>query len=196
MKKLIVILFTLLITVSFADKNEILENIDAAKSNVNSGNYKEAKSDLQMALNAISRMQFEQMKDYLPKAPSGWTEQEVDAADMSSMGMGLVGGLTVSKSYSKGEKNVSIEIVMDSPLIGTLKMFIENPMMASMNPEIKLVRMHGQKVIVEYKEDTKSGSISLIAGTTLISVNGNNVTEGELETFMKAIKVKEILANL
>ncbi|MBN1970185.1 MAG: hypothetical protein JXR48_05525 [Candidatus Delongbacteria bacterium] len=198
----VITFLTMIILVSlFADKAEVIENIKAAQKNVERGDLKEAKSDLQMALSAIEQMQFEKLKEYLPKAPVGWNEEKATGSNMGSLGLGMMAGTTASKNYYKEEgetyRSVNIDLVLNSPLVGTLKMFLNNPAMLSMDPEQKLIRLSdGRKVLMKYNADDMSGEISIIADTSVITINGSMVDEDTLKMFANMIKVDEILNNL
>jgi len=199
MKKLVVLFVVVLVFMSLSadDHAELMEHINQAQRTAGSKNYREAKQELTMALNAISLIQLEILNSYLPSAPAGWTEEEMEGTDLGAFGFGMFAGLSATKRYQNGEKDLYIEIMMDSPMIGTLRMFFDNPMFLKSDPNNKIVTVKGQRALLNYDKNEKSGELSIIIGSSVIAVKGSEgVTSEDLTTFMNRIDIDGISKKL
>ena len=199
MKKLCIIIVVMAVAaLAYADSHsELIEYINSAKSSASAKNYREAKQELQLALQSISEIQLAALQKFLPSAPSGWREEEIEGGDVGAFGFGMLAGLTASKKYYQGEKEIIIEIVTDSPMIGTLKVFFDNPLFLKSDPSSKIVTVNKQKALLKYDKEYLSGELSMIIGMNLITVKGNNgITADELSMFMGKIDLDGINKDL
>ena len=90
------------------------------------------------------------------------------------------GGVTASRAYNKENTGefIEVQILIESPLLQTVMMFLINPMMLAGQPDTKLVRVKGEKAIEKFSAKDKEGELSLILeGKTLIMVKGSEITD-------------------
>ena len=183
---------------AFAD--EISDTIERGKELYQEGKYSEASSELQFAVGQIQNVQAEQLKQLLPAPLPGWTAEEASA---SAAAMGLFGGgVTASRVYRKegADEYIEIEILSESPLLQTVLMFLTNPMMASAQPDTKLVRIKGEKGLEKFSAQDEDGELSVVLdGKTLLTVRGSRITDKDiLYEYMEAIdfgQVRKALAG-
>ena len=75
-------------------------------------------------------------------------------------------------------------------------MMINNPMFAGADGG-KLERISKQKALVKYDDGDRSGSINLmVAGTILITIEGNDVDLDDLRAYAEAIDYAAIAAQI
>jgi hypothetical protein len=97
------------------------------------------------------------------------------------------GGTSAEREYTRGDASVTIQIMTDSPMLQGVAMMINNPMFAGADGG-KLERINKQKALVKYDEGDRSGSINLmVAGTILITIEGNDADLDDLRAYAEAI---------
>jgi len=99
-------------------------------------------------------------------------------------------------NYTKDDSSIDVNIVSDSPMIQSLAMMLNNPMMMSGSGQ-KLIRVQGNKAALEW--EGSGGSINvLIMGSVLVTVEGYEVTEDDLVQYAEAVNydlIKEIMSK-
>jgi hypothetical protein len=166
--------------------DEIVDNLDTAKSAYEAGNYSESIQALDYASQLIRQKKGEAVAKLLPAAPGGWTSEE---AESESQGNAMFGGGMVSakRTYRKGDASVKIEIQSDSPLLQSLGMMFSNPMLMSASGA-KIETIKGQKCAITFKNGATSGEVKTIVDNRyLVSIEGSDVKREDLVTFAKAI---------
>ena len=177
---------------AFAD--EISDTIEKGKELYQEKKYSEASGELQFAVGQIQNLQAEQRKQLLPDPLPGWTAEEASA---SAASMGLFGGgVTASRAYRKEGANeyIEIEILSESPLLQTVLMFLTNPMMASAQPNTKLVRIKGEKGLEKFSAQDEDGELSVVLdGKTLVTVRGSEITDKDiLYDYVDAVDFEQV----
>ena len=144
---------------------------------------------------ALQKLEAEESKKLLPDALEGWEKKEGDSRG-EQMAMGMMGGgsLTTAK-YTHDNERVEIQIVANSPMLGTIGMMINNPMFAGSdgNEPYRYKRLKGIK-----KKNAYSTEITLlIAGQIMIKIEGHNLKdESVLEAYLDKMDMKKIQAVL
>jgi len=177
---------------SAAGKDEVLSIIQEAVGQYEKGDYTGAANNLDYASRLIRQKKGEAIKTYLPEPLPGWEAGEAQAQAVGTAILG--GGINVSRNYTRDQASVSIEIVTDSPLMQSLVMMMNNPMLAGAGGG-KLITINGQRAMVQFSEESGSGEISIVvANRFLVTVRGNDVARSELMAYAEAIDYKK-LAN-
>jgi hypothetical protein len=177
-----------------AAADEIIEQINQAIELYQAGDFAGAAGELEFAAAQIRQLRAGEISAALPEPLPGWN---ADTAETASMGASMFGGGTAAnRAYHKDDSSVDINLVMDSPMLQSLAMMINNPMLLSGSGQ-KLVRVQGNKAALEWEGD--SGSINVIVmGSVLVTVNGNDLSQDELTAYAEAVDyklIKEILAR-
>jgi len=177
-----------------AAADEILDQINQAIELYKAGDYAGAAGELEFAAAQIRQLRAGEISGALPEPLTGWTAEDAETA---AMGAGMFGGGTsASRSYEKGDARVDVQILTDSPMLQSLAMLINNPMLMSGSGQ-KLVRIQGNKGALEWNED--SGSLNVVVGgTVLVQVDGSNCTADDLTSYAEAVDyelIKKLLAN-
>jgi hypothetical protein len=172
----------------------VTDSIDEAKKAYEDKDYAGAVQALEAAAQLVRQQRAEGFAKFLPAAPSGWTAED---ADSSAAGASMFGGMvSAAREYRKGDANVNVQFVTDSPMMQSVLMMYNMPMMAGSDGG-KLERIKKQKAIVKYDKDDKRGSINIVVGgTMLVTIEGNDVTDVELKSFAEAIDYDKLTAEL
>ena len=167
------------------DKDDVLATIDEAVKQYKIGDYAGAASNLDYASQLVRQKKSERMKDLLPEPLAGWQAKPASAQTLGTAVFG--GGVTVSRSYTKGDASVSIEIVSDSPVLQSVMMMLNNPMFAGASGgSLEIIK--GQRTIVKYDDKGRSGEINIVvAGRFMVTVKGKNVDRKTLVGYAEAI---------
>ena len=196
-KKIIKIVVPLLgfIVFSFTPllADDVLKTIDEAVNQYKKGDLAGAASNLDYASQLVRQKKSEVMKDLLPEPLAGW---KAEAASAQAIGTAVFGGgITVSRQYTAKQSNVTIDIISDSPVLQSLIMMINNPMIAGASGG-KLETVNGQRAIVQYDESSRNGDVNIVvANKFMVTVKGQNVAREDLLAYAKAVDYTTLSKN-
>lgn len=173
--------------------DDVLKTIDEAVNQYKNGDYSGAASNLDYASQLIRQKKSEKLLEVLPEPLPGW---EAEAADAQAIGTAVFGGgINVSRTYTKKSSTVSIDIVTDSPVMQSLIMMMNNPMLAGASGG-KLESINARKAIIQYNEATLSGEVNVIIDNTiLVTVRGQKVERADMISYAKAIDYDALKGN-
>lgn len=161
--------------------DEVSDAIARAGTAYSGGDLKAASTELQTALAAVNLQLIDGLTGAMPDPPAGWTADEPEGMDASSIGAGFFATLVVERVYhAPDESEVKLTIAANSPMLVSLKMFITNPSMAEMAGQsgMKKVSVCGYDAMEHFEEDTCE--LHVLAGeSTLISVVGSSESNME-----------------
>ena len=164
--------------------DDVTDAIEQALEAYKDKDFSLAVAQLDTASQLIRQARADGLTTLLPEAPAGWEAEDAESAAQS---MGAYSMVTASREYRKDDAWVKIEIQTDSPFLQQVMAFINSPMMASASGA-KLQIINKQKVLVQYDTGNKSGNMQVVlGGKTLVKVEGNEVSEAELKTFLNAL---------
>jgi len=170
--------------------DEVIQSINEGTEFYNNGEYAEAVTSLNYAVQLIQQKKGDVLTQLLPEPLDGWSAQ---AAESQSAGAAMFGGgITAQRQYSKGDSRMTIRIITDSPMMQGVMMMFSNPMFATSDGG-KLERIGKQKAIVKYDESDKSGSLQMVVDNRfLIMVEGDSITHDDLLAYAGAIDLKKL----
>ncbi|MCD6654133.1 MAG: hypothetical protein LT067_05140 [Sulfurovum sp.] len=191
-KKAAAVCFLISAIACSAAADDVTDSIEEAVDAYKKGEYKKASEELTYALESINQKKGNSLKIYLPEPLEGWTADEATAQTANAAMLG--GGTMLSRTYHKSESLITIEMVMDSPLMQGIAMMMANPMFRS--SEIgELTRINKEKAMIKYDNKEKSGDITMIvANRIMVTVKGETVSKEELIAYAKAIDLKKLKA--
>lgn len=166
-------------------EDEVLTIIEQAVSQYKNNDLAGATSNLEYASQLIRQKKSEAMKSLLPEPLAGW---EAEPATAQALGAAVFGGgITVSRSYSKKPAVITIDIVSDSPLLQSLVMMINNPMIAGASGG-KLENVNGQRAIVQYDEAARKGEVNIVVENRfMVTLKGKNAERSQLISYAAAV---------
>lgn len=158
----------------------VTDAIGEAASAYAAGHLSAASAKLEEALAGVNRQIVVRLAERLPDPPSGWTAGDVEGLDADAAGLGSSGGLVVSRGYRPPNgSTVEISIGIDSPLLGSLRMYVTNPGLASAagGSGMRRTSVCGYDAI-ESSDARGVREISILVGArTLVSVSGRDGTD-------------------
>lgn len=182
----LVVAFSMLPLVAFAD--DVTDSIDEAMKYYNEGEYADAVDSLNYAAHMIKEKKAEGLASFFPEPLEGWKAEESSSETTPAAMFG--GGVTAERVYTKGNSEISIGVVTDSPMLQGMMMMFSNPMFASQDGG-KLKKIKKQKAIVKYDKGRKNGEIMIIvANRIMVQIEGQRVTKEELMEYAEAIDYK------
>ena len=187
---LLVLLFISLPIAAWAD--DVTDSINEALEQYKKGEYAGAMGSLNYASQLIGQKKGQTLETLLPKELSGWTSEKATSQAAGAAMFG--GGISAERTYRKDDKDVTVNIITDSPMLQGLMVMFNNPMFATADGG-KLEKINGQKAIVKFDEEGKTGDIQLvIANRFLVKVSGNNVEQKDLKDYASAIDFNKLAA--
>jgi hypothetical protein len=150
------ILFTITVTLVLLSgiqlySQDIQANLDEARSAYQSGNLENARFALQQALNAINQAIGQEILGMLPTSMGGMAKVE-DGDNVTGTGMGFA-GLYVNRSYTGENKNATVEIVSDSPMMAGINALLALPAFMSSDPNQKRIKISNYKALLTKSTD-------------------------------------------
>ncbi len=174
-----------------AAADEILDQIEQAMAMYRAGDYAGAASELEFAAAQIRQLRAGEISGALPAPLAGWTAQDAETAAMGSGFLG--GGTSASRVYEQGEARVEVQILTDSPMLQSMAMLINNPMLLSGSGQ-KLVRIAGHKGALEWNEDAGSLNV-VVGGDVLVQIEGSRCSRDHLTAYAEAVDY-DLIAKL
>ncbi len=166
-----------------AAADEILDQIKHAIQLYQDGDFAGAAGELEFAAAQIRQLRAGEISGALPKPLPGWTAKDAETAAMGAAFLG--GGTSASRRYEKGDAEIEVQIVTDSPMLQAISMMLNNPTLLSSSGQ-KLIRVKGNKAALEW--DGSHGSINVVVGgNVLVTVEGRQCTQEELTAYAEAV---------
>lgn len=193
MKKLL-ILAIVLISRATTNAQDIKKDLAAAKTSYNAGKLEEAHFALQQMLVQLDITIGKEVIKLLPEKMDSLTANPKE--DNVTGNVSFVGA-TIHRSYGLGAKKADIEIVNNSPMLGTLNAFLTSPLLANLGSDgkSKVVKVQGYKSRLT-KEDNMNGAASykfeIPLSNALITLNVNNSSENEMLAFANTLPLDKI----
>ena len=173
---------------------DIQANLDAAKSSYQSGDLENTRFKLQEALNYINQAIGQEILGLLPSALGGM-EKTADGDNITGTNMGFA-GLYVGRTYTGTNKNASVEIVGDSPLMTGINALLTMPSFMSSDPNQKRIKIGSYKALQTKSTDDQGVTtyeIQLPLTNTLLNIRCTGVqNESEVTGMLNTIPVDKI----
>lgn len=172
----------LLLPLATARADEVSDTLESALKAYNAGDVTGAQQDLEYASKLLSVMRSEALAKFLPPTPAGWTRenQDGDGSEDSSGVLGIFGGgITSSATFSKGNEDMTITLIANSPMMSGIAGMMSNFMSMGGGKPLRIQRVEfatndgtlqgavGDKVIVSVE-----GSASDADKTALVEFDG------------------------
>ncbi len=186
-------LFILLLTgtVQQACSDEVLTTVDEALSQYTQGDYDSAANNLDFAAQLIRQKKSDALKEMFPDPLAGW---EAGPATSQGTGTAVFGrSVSVSRKYIRKTSTITIDIVSDSPVMQSLVMMLNNPVIAGAGGA-KLETFSSHKGIVQYNEKDRNGDVNIVVDDRfMVTVEGQSVARGDLISYANAVKFAEFV---
>ncbi|MFP4470905.1 MAG: hypothetical protein ACLFPE_09480 [Bacteroidales bacterium] len=169
--------------------------LDEAGSEYKAGNLEDARFALQQALNGINQAIGRDILELMPEELGGMPKV-AEEDDVTGVNVGFA-GLFVSRNYRNETSDASMEIVSDSPLLGSIGMLLSMPTFLNSDPNQKRIKVDGQKALLT-KSASEEGPVSydvqLVFGSSLFTFRTNGVeNEDDVISMLDKIPLREII---
>ena len=194
--KQIIILFTAIITVqlSFAQQ-DFKTYVATAKSSYAAGKLEDAHFALQQML------QEEEItigKEVIKLLPAKMDSMQADIKQDNVTGNISFVGATIHRSYATLTKKAELDIINNSPLLGSLNAFLTTPMLGGLmnDGKTKTVKVQGYKARLE-KEDAGDGQmpsykLEIPFNSSLITFRVEKTSDTEILNLANTIPLQQI----
>ena len=183
---------TMLVQQVYADEaDEVLTTVDEAVSQYKKGDFDGAANNLDYAAQLIRQKKSAALKEVLPDPLEGW---EAEPPTSQATGTAVFGGsISVSRTYTRKPSTVTIDIVSDSPVLQSLVMMLNNPVIAGAGGA-KLETFGAQRGIVQYNKESRSGDVNIVVDDRyMVTVKGQQVDSVDLIAYAQAVKYSEFV---
>lgn len=145
--------------------------------------FSAAAESLDYATTLIRQRKGSALENVFPAPLDGWKAEQ---ATSQAAGSGMFGGgVTAERTYKKGDRNVTVTLVTDSPMLqGVMSMFGNSMFMTSDGGKMK--KIAGQKAVIKYPAGANSGEITIAVDKTLVTVRGQ-ADEAELVAYAERV---------
>ena len=168
-----------------AMSDEVIDTINSAVAQYNEGKYAESAGNLDYAAQLIRQKKGSNLQKFLPQALEGWQAEDAKSDSVATAMFG--GGLTAERRYTRNQDAVTVKIITDSPMLQSMMMIFQNPMLATADGG-KILKIKDQKAIVKCHPSDKTGEITIVvANQFLIQISGDGVTEEEMTAYAGAM---------
>ncbi|MCK5707313.1 MAG: hypothetical protein KAI43_06630 [Candidatus Aureabacteria bacterium] len=183
------ILFSLVLSLcSFVFSDDVIDSINEGIEQYKNKQYKSAIESFEYASGLLRQKRSEMLATFLPEAMIGWQSGEAESSAITRAMFG--GGISAKRKYTKGTSSVEINCMTDSPILQSMMILFTNPLFTQ-GEDTKMVRINGQKAIVEYDKTLQSGKITIIvASKIIVTVKGTKVLKEDIISYVEKIDFK------
>ena len=160
MKKLYIIAITVFFFLSYnTNAQEVTAKLDEAKSAYSSNDLEGARFALKQALLELDQVLGKEILMMLPTEMEGLPVIE-EEDNVTGNAMGFT-GMYVNRSYRQENQSVNVELIDDSPLIGSINTLLSMPtFMGAGDPNQKRIKIHGYKALMNKSMDDSTSVFS------------------------------------
>ncbi len=205
MKKIYFALIALLIVASVSAQQDFAKHLSEARTAYASGKLDESRFAMQQALQELDIITG---KEVLKLLPTKMLNDNMRAERDEVTGTSGFLGVLIHREYgadakkisadSLYNKTISLEVISNSPLIGTLNALLSLPFMGN-NPDQKIIKINGYKALVQKvsgDEANKEFELQLPLNNSLLTLKAPGHTQDELIKMANTLPVAEIAKML
>lgn len=182
-----------------AEAQEFEKSLASAKTAYSSGNLEDARFNLENALREVDAAIGREILKILPPTLGGMSS-DTKNDQVTGMSGGMTGGLYVQRMYGiQQDKNVTLDIISDSPLIMGVNAILTMPaIMNTGDSNQKVVKVQGYKALLTHETDeneqTSGYLLQLPFANSLLSLDySGNLSEAEMLKLAEAIPLEKIV---
>ena len=185
--------FIFFTTIVFA-QTDFKGEVATAKKSYTSGKLEDAHFALQQALGDLDIIIGKEVLKLLPTQLDSLNANT--NSDNVTANVGFIGA-TIHRDYGTPEKKAEIEIISNSPLLGTLNAFLNTPLIGGMlrDENNKTVKVQGYKARLE-RTDAGNGKfnykLDVPFSSSLLTLSVDNSTESEILGMANKIPFQDV----
>ncbi|HSB91688.1 MAG TPA: hypothetical protein VLC28_01165 [Flavitalea sp.] len=191
MKK-IFIAFILIASCSGGFAQDFAKRVSEARTAYSAGKLDDARFAMQQALQELDMAVG---KEILKLLPEKLVDQAANTATDNVAGASGFVGVIVHRDYGPAPDASKIEIITNSPLIGTLNALMAVPMLAN-NADQKVIRIHGYKALLTKNSSTGAEKpnfqIQMPLQSSMIMIDAPGKTADQITKIAEGLPVEQI----
>jgi hypothetical protein len=194
MKKIIVFSITMFFVSIVSAQTDFKSDVASARSAYTAGKLEDAHFSLQQALGELDIIIGKEVLKILPTQLESLNSNSKD--DNVTATAGFIGAM-IHRSYGDTTKKAEIEIISNSPLLGTLNAFLNMPLMGGMmrDENTKILKVQGYKSRLE-RTDAGNGKynykLDIPFTDALLTLNVDKSDEAEITNMANKIPLQDI----
>ena len=160
-----------------ANAQDFNNNIQTARQAYTSGNLENSRFAMQQGLQELDILSGKETLKILP-ATLG-TLNAKTAEDQVNSAVGFAGAV-IHRVYQAGDVSATMEIISNSPLIGSINAILSIPFIGTgSGGDRKVIKIDGYKALIQKGSETDKVSydVQIPLGSTLITMKTENYTE-------------------
>ena len=173
------------------------KNMASAKSSYASGKLEDARYAMEQMLANIDVVIGKEILKLLP-AQLGALKTVPAEDNVTGSSAGIAAGLYVHRTYGAAPKTAALEIINNSPLINSIGMLLNTPMMGGMmkNENQKTLKIQGYKSLLTKNLDSETGKtnyeLQIPLNNTLFTLKVDDTNEAEITGFANTLPLAKI----
>jgi len=165
-----------------ASADDVTAAMAEAAAAYEEGDLAYAKESLEFAAQLIGQMKTGTLAGLLPEPLDGWKAED---AETETMGVAMFGGgSSASRTYTKGDDDVTVQYIANSPMVTQMAVIFSNPAMAGSG---KLLRLGRQKAMID-----DDGSVQFVVNNAVMVQVEGNASEEDKIAFARAIDIEAL----
>lgn len=176
MKKIALTLIALGI-VCTANAQGFANNVQTARQAYSSGNLENSRFAMQQMLQELDIISGKETLKILPATLGNLNAKIAD--DQVNSGSGFAGAV-IHRVYQTGDISATLEIISNSPLIGSINAILSIPFIGTgSNGDRKVIKIDGYKALIQKDSGSEKPlyDIQIPLGSTLITMKTENYTD-------------------
>ncbi|HYG02713.1 MAG TPA: hypothetical protein VD927_09720 [Chryseosolibacter sp.] len=188
------ILFIFALSASCVFGQDFSKSLSDAKSSYQSGNLDDARFAMQQMLNDLD---IAIGKEVMKLLPSKMEQHAVNATNDNVTANTGFTGVLIHRDYGTEDKMVKIDIMGNSPLVGSLNAILSMPFIGNSGDGTqKQVKVQGYKGILQKSTDTETNkteyTLQIPLNSSLLTLVVPDSNEGEVMKMVSTIPVGDI----
>jgi hypothetical protein len=174
-----------------ASAQEFAKQTTAARTAYSAGKLDDSRFAMQQMLQELDMMVGKEIMKILPQKME---DKTATAAKDDVSGASGWAGVVIHREYGATDKNVDLEIITNSPMLGSLNALLSLPFIAN-NADQKVVRIDGYKALVQKvsgENNTSDYELQLPLNSTLITLKAPGYTQDQVVKMAGTIPVSQI----
>jgi len=195
--KLLLSIFLINTIVYSAGAQDFDKNLSTAKTSYTAGNLEDARFAMEQMLINLDEAIGKEILKMLP-VQMGSLKTNPKDDNVSGSSAGFTAGLYVHRTYGLMPNVTTIEIINNSPMINSISMILNSPIMGGMlrDENQKTLKVQGYKSLLTKKTDSDTGKIGyelqIPMNNTLVTINSDETTETQITGFANTIPLSKI----
>lgn len=205
MKKIFFVLTSLITAATVFAQQDFTKHLAEARTAYAAGKLDDSRFAMQQMLQELDIITG---KEVLKLLPAKMGNESVRANSDNVTGTSGFVGVLIHREYGAPLKNtaadsliktVSLEIISNSPLIGTINALLSLPLGIGSSPDQKIIKINGYKAIVQKvsgDDEQKEFEVQLPLNNSLVTLKAPGYTQEEVIKMANTLPVAEIAKML